>query len=106
MSFLSSIYGRLKYGSVPCAGRAVSGPIQKRSVAKGRAMMFLQKSVFRGATKTLLLVASIPLPLSFLTGCPHKIVLAADQPVAVQLLGENPQTLMYSQTGGRKCLSF
>jgi hypothetical protein len=33
-------------------------------------------------------------------------VLAADQPVAVQLLGENPQTLMYSQTGGRKCLSF
>jgi RND family efflux transporter MFP subunit len=48
-------------------------------------MNFSQKFVFRRALKTLLLVASIPLPLSFVAGCGHKAVLAADQPVAVRL---------------------
>jgi multidrug efflux pump subunit AcrA (membrane-fusion protein) len=52
-------------------------------------MNFSQKFVFRRALKTLLLVASIPLPLSFVAGCGHKAVLAADQPVTVRLRAPN-----------------
>jgi RND family efflux transporter MFP subunit len=52
-------------------------------------MNISQKFMFRGALKTLLLVASIPLPLTFIAGCRQKAVLAADQPVAVRLRTPN-----------------
>src|SRR6201993_4271777 len=59
------------------------------AVAKGRAMNFSHNFAFSGALKTLLVIASIPLPLSFIAGCRHKAVLAADQPVAVRLRAPN-----------------
>jgi len=52
-------------------------------------MNFSHKFVFPAVLKTLLLVATIPLALSFLAGCRHKAVLAADQPVAVRLRAPN-----------------
>jgi membrane fusion protein (multidrug efflux system) len=52
-------------------------------------MNFSYKFVFPGALKSLLLLASIPLPLSFLAGCRHQTVLAADQPVPVRLRTPN-----------------
>ena len=52
-------------------------------------MNLSQKFVFRAALKTLLLVAGISLPLSFIAGCRHKAILAADQSVAVRLRTPN-----------------
>ena len=62
-------------------------------------MNLSQEFVFRGVLKTLLLVASIPLPLSFIAGCRHKAVLAADVfampaclPAAVNEVELKPET--------------
>src|SRR5271165_1365560 len=53
-------------------------------------MKATNQSLFHSVTlKTFLLLASIPLPLSFLAGCRHEAVLAADQPVAVRLRAPN-----------------
>jgi hypothetical protein len=71
------------------------------AVAKGPVMKVTHQSLFRSvAGKTFLLVANIPLPLSFIAGCHHKAVLAADVfampaclPAAVNEVELKPETV-------------